>query len=135
MSLLRRFLPLTPRSDPISPVHPELSMPERVLPFRQFVLKIHSRCDLACDHCYVYEHADQSWRGRPAVISQETVLRAAERIAEHASEHRLSMVRVILHGGEPLLAGAPRLEAIARVLRRAIEPVCELDLRIHTNGV
>jgi uncharacterized protein len=106
-----------------------------VLPFRQFVLKVHSRCDLACDHCYVYEHADQSWRGRPAVMSPETALRAAERIAEHASRHRLSMVRVILHGGEPLLAGASRLEAIARVLRRAIEPVCELDLRIHTNGV
>ena len=106
-----------------------------VLPLRQFVLKIHSRCDLACDHCYVYEHADQSWRGRPTVISPETALRAAERIAEHASEHRLSTVRVILHGGEPLLAGVSRLEAIARDLRRAIEPGCELDLRIHTNGV
>jgi uncharacterized protein len=20
----------------------------------QFILKVHSRCDLACDHCYVY---------------------------------------------------------------------------------
>jgi len=77
-----------------------------VLPFRQFVLKIHSRCDLACDHCYVYEHADQSWRGRPTAISSEVVARAGERIAEHAREHRLAEVRVILHGGEPLLAGA-----------------------------
>jgi uncharacterized protein len=106
-----------------------------MLPFRQFVLKVHSRCDLACDHCYVYEHADQSWRGRPAVIAPETVAVAGERIAEHASDHRLSEVRVILHGGEPLLAGAFRLAAIARGLRRAIEPVCRLDLRIHTNGV
>ena len=105
------------------------------LPFRQFVLKIHSRCDLACDHCYVYEHADQSWRGRPAVISPQTAAKAAARIAEHASLHRLTQVRVILHGGEPLLAGAVRLGAIAGDLRRAIEPVCQLDLRIHTNGV
>jgi uncharacterized protein len=108
---------------------------EDVLPFRQFVLKVHSRCDLACDHCYVYEHADQSWRDRPTVISPETVAKAGERIAEHAGEHRLSDVRVIMHGGEPLLAGASRLAAIARSLRRAIEPVCRLDLRIHTNGV
>ena len=105
------------------------------LPFRQFVLKIHSRCDLACDHCYVYEHADQSWRGRPAVISPETVAKAGERIAEHAGDHRLTEVRVILHGGEPLLAGAAGLGSIVRELRRAIEPVCRLDLRIHTNGV
>ena len=105
------------------------------LPFRQFVLKIHSRCDLACDHCYVYEHADQSWRRRPTVISTETVAKAGERIAEHARDHRLAEVRVILHGGEPLLAGAVLLASIARDLRRAIEPVCRLDLRIHTNGV
>ena len=106
-----------------------------MLPFRQFVLKVHSRCDLACNHCYIYEHADQSWRGRPPVISPETVAKAGERIAEHASKHRLSEARVILHGGEPLLAGASRLAATARALRRAIEPVCRLDLRIHTNGV
>ena len=105
------------------------------LPFRQFVLKIHSRCDLACDHCYVYEHADQSWRGRPRAISSEVVARAGERIAEHARDHRLAEVRVILHGGEPLLAGAASLGSIVRHLRRAIEPVCRLDLRIHTNGV
>jgi uncharacterized protein len=92
---------------------------DSTLPFRQFVLKVHSRCDLACDHCYVYEHADQSWRGRPAVMSPETVAKAAQRIADHAEDHGLPAVRVILHGGEPLLAGAPRLDAIARELRRA----------------
>jgi len=106
-----------------------------VLPFRQFVLKIHSRCDLACDHCYVYEHADQSWRARPKVISPEAVAKAGVRIAEHARQHHLPQVRIVLHGGEPLLAGAQRLSAIARALRAAIEPTCALDLRIHTNGV
>jgi uncharacterized protein len=106
-----------------------------ILPFRQFVLKVHSRCDLACDHCYVYEHADQSWRGRPKVIADGTVALAGERIAEHARQHRLAEVSVVLHGGEPLLAGAPRLAGIARTLRAAIEPVCALDLRLHTNGV
>ena len=106
-----------------------------MLPFRQFVLKVHSRCDLACDHCYVYEHADQSWVSRPVAISPEAVDQAGERIAEHARDNGLSGVRVILHGGEPLLAGLPRLAEIARSLRRAIEPFCALDLRIHTNGV
>jgi uncharacterized protein len=106
-----------------------------ILPFRQFILKVHSRCDLSCDHCYVYEHADQSWRGRPLVIAPETVAKAAERIAEHARGHDLDGVRVVLHGGEPLLAGATRLGEIARALRRAVAPVCDLDLRIHTNAV
>ncbi len=106
-----------------------------ILPFRQFVLKVHSRCDLACDHCYVYEHADQSWRGRPKVIASATLAKTAERIAEHARQHDLSGVRIVLHGGEPLLAGASRLGEIARVLSQVIGPVCDLDLRIHTNGM
>ena len=39
-------------------------MSRMLVPLSQIVLKIHSRCDLACDHCYAYEAADQSWRGR-----------------------------------------------------------------------
>jgi hypothetical protein len=64
-------------------------MSRPLVPLSQVVLKIHSRCDLACDHCYVYEAADQSWRGRPMVISQEVTAQAARRIADHAAAHSL----------------------------------------------
>ncbi|MFG2846171.1 FxsB family cyclophane-forming radical SAM/SPASM peptide maturase [Kitasatospora sp. NPDC048296] len=104
-------------------------------PFSQFVVKVHSRCDLACDHCYVYEHADTSWRRRPKVIDEEVLNIIAERISEHAAAHRLPVVRVVLHGGEPLLAGPDRLRHAAEALRAALPPGCALDLRIHTNGV
>jgi hypothetical protein len=33
------------------------------VPLSQLVLRMNSRCDLACDHCYEYKAADQSWRG------------------------------------------------------------------------
>ncbi|MGW3231384.1 FxsB family cyclophane-forming radical SAM/SPASM peptide maturase [Kitasatospora sp. NPDC001095] len=105
------------------------------LPLTQFVVKMHSRCDLACDHCYVYEHADSSWRSRPKVIADGILAKAAERIGEHAAAHRLPAVRVVLHGGEPLLAGPDRLRRAAEALRAALPPGCALDLRIHTNGV
>jgi uncharacterized protein len=108
---------------------------DQVVPFRQFVLKVHSRCDLACDHCYVYRAADQSWRDQPVVMSAKTTTWAARRIAEHASEHELRQVYVVLHGGEPLLAGPPRLGEIADTRREHLDGICEMDLRIHTNGV
>jgi uncharacterized protein len=110
-------------------------MDSLVVPFRQVVLKVHSRCDLACDHCYVYRAADQGWRNQPAVMSLETANRAADRIAEHARMHELRRVHVVLHGGEPLLAGATRLGQVAGGLRERLAGVCDLDLRIHTNGV
>ena len=42
----------------------------RPTPLRQFLIKLHSRCNLACDYCYVYTLADQTWRTKPRVISQ-----------------------------------------------------------------
>ncbi|MFD5415986.1 radical SAM/SPASM protein FxsBH, inactivated beta-hydroxylase extension form [Streptomyces nojiriensis] len=106
-----------------------------LIAFREIVLKVHSRCDLACDHCYVYEHADQSWRARPKVISPEVISHTASRLAEHARDHALPSVTVILHGGEPLLAGPARLRLVCEEFTRALDGIAELDLRIHTNGL
>lgn len=105
------------------------------VPFREIVLKVHSRCDLACDHCYVYEHADQSWRTRPKAISDHVVSRTAQRLAEHARTHALPSVTVILHGGEPLLAGPARLRRVCEEFTSALTDIAALDLRIHTNGL
>ncbi|HMG61472.1 MAG TPA: FxsB family cyclophane-forming radical SAM/SPASM peptide maturase, partial [Streptosporangiaceae bacterium] len=105
------------------------------VPLNQFVLKVHSRCDLACDHCYVYEGADQSWRGRPMAMPDKVITQTARRIAEHARAHQLTEVHAVLHGGEPLLAGPARLARVAGELRSALAGTCHLDLRIHTNGV
>ncbi|WP_406067327.1 FxsB family cyclophane-forming radical SAM/SPASM peptide maturase [Micromonospora sp. NBC_01638] len=99
------------------------------------MLKVHSRCDLSCDHCYIYQHADQTWRGRPVRMPPATVRAAARRIAEHAREHELSVVHVVLHGGEPLLLGAAGLREVLAELRAAITPWTLLDLRMQTNGV
>ena len=48
---------------------------------------------------------------------------------------QLPGVQVVLHGGEPLLAGHARLRRVITELRQALDGVCRLDLRIHTNGV
>ncbi len=104
-------------------------------PVRQFVLKVHELCNLACDHCYVYEHADQTWRERPPIMPAAVVERAAARIAEHAARHRLAGVGVVLHGGEPLLLGRARLREMLTVLRSVVGAATALDLRMQTNGI
>src|SRR4051794_17033090 len=98
------------------------------LPLSQFVMKVHGRCDLSCDHCYVYEHADQSWRTKPRVMSPDIAQAAARRIAEHASAHALSIVRVVVHGGEPLLLGPVPMDALLTRIRTPIEAVTRLSL-------
>ena len=113
-------------------------MTSQFTPFRQYVVKVHSRCDLACDHCYMYEAVDQGWRRQPMVMSRDTAAALGRRIAEHAAEAGLDLVRVVLHGGEPLLAGATRLREIIEAVREPLQALSKpprLDLRIHTNGV
>lgn len=107
----------------------------RPTPFREFVLKIHSRCDLACDYCYMYEMADQSWRHQPLRMSRTVLDQAAHRIAEHATAHGLAEVTVVLHGGEPLLAGPELISYAAAALRGAMPAGTRADLRIQTNAV
>lgn len=89
-------------------------------PFRQFIVKLHSRCNLACDYCYVYTKADQRWRGRPRTMSPAVARHTADRVAEHVRVHHLTDVEVIIHGGEPLLAGTTAIEHLVTTMRSTV---------------
>ncbi|MFB4297723.1 FxsB family cyclophane-forming radical SAM/SPASM peptide maturase [Actinomadura sp. NTSP31] len=107
----------------------------RPVPFSEVVVKIHGRCNLACDYCYVYEGADQTWRTRPAAMPAEVVAATAARLGEHARDHALAKVSVVLHGGEPLLAGRTAIaEAVGR-FRAAVPASCAVEVTTQTNGV
>ncbi|MEJ3743669.1 FxsB family cyclophane-forming radical SAM/SPASM peptide maturase [Actinomycetes bacterium KLBMP 9797] len=104
-------------------------------PIRQVLLKVHSRCNLSCTYCYVYHHADQSWRRQPATMSRAIVDIAAERIGSHARAWQLPKVTVILHGGEPLMAGADLIEHAVRAIRAAAPEATQVDFTVQTNGL
>jgi uncharacterized protein len=105
------------------------------VPFDEFIVKIHSRCDLACDYCYMYEMADQSWRDRPRRMAPEIAKLTAKRIGEHAKSHRLTDIALILHGGEPLLAGPDLIAALVADVRYAAGPRTAVHVSVQTNAV
>ena len=105
------------------------------VPFRELVLKVHQRCNLACDYCYVYELADQSWRERPRTMPDDVREAALARFAEHARRHQLPRVRIVLHGGEPLLYGADRLAELVAAARAVFPASCRVEFGMQTNGV
>jgi len=105
------------------------------VPFREFIVKVHSRCDLACDYCYMYEMADQSWRDRPRRMSREIAGITGTRIGEHARTHELSEVELILHGGEPLLAGQELISYLVNEARIAAGTAVTVHASVQTNAV
>ncbi|MFF7943160.1 FxsB family cyclophane-forming radical SAM/SPASM peptide maturase [Nocardia gamkensis] len=104
-------------------------------PFAEFVIKIHSRCNLACDYCYMYEMADQSWREQPKTMSRAVFADACRTIGDHARRFGLPRVDLVFHGGEPLMVGHENLAEFARLARELLEPITEVRLGMQTNGV
>jgi uncharacterized protein len=107
----------------------------RPIPFREFIVKIHSRCDLSCDYCYMYEMADQSWRERPRRMTMKIAKSTASCIGEHARVHKMTSVNLILHGGEPLLAGPELISYLVKETREAAGLGVQVDVRVQTNAV
>lgn len=107
---------------------------QRPVPFRQFVVKVHGRCNLACRYCYLYEGPDRTWSERPAAASPEVLDRTAARIAEHARVHALPHLSLVLHGGEPLLAGAATLGRFTDLVRGRVPEDCEVHAVVQTNA-
>jgi uncharacterized protein len=107
----------------------------RPLPFREFIVKVHSRCDLSCDYCYMYEMADQSWRDQPRSMSPRIAELTAQRIGEHANAHGLPDVTLILHGGEPLLAGPDLISHLVEATRRHAGRNTTVNVSVQTNAV
>jgi uncharacterized protein len=83
----------------------------------------------------MYEMADQSWRDRPRAMSAGTAELTARRIGEHAKAHGLRDVTLILHGGEPLLAGQELISRLVTSTRRHAGPSTTVHTVVQTNGV
>ncbi|MER8657771.1 MULTISPECIES: cyclophane-forming radical SAM/SPASM peptide maturase YhhB [unclassified Mesorhizobium] len=98
-----------------------------------FLVKVASRCNLDCDYCYVYHHADQSWRSMPKLLSAGDRSAFVERLATYLAEESIKRCTVIFHGGEPLLAGVETIVAFAGQIRAATPSA--VDIGLQTNGL
>jgi uncharacterized protein len=101
--------------------------------FTQFVLKVHSRCDLACDHCYVYEARDQNWRRQPREMPTEVLDAILDAVAAHCRRHGVR-ADLVLHGGEPLLLGTRGMSRLLERIRQGL-PEFLSSITVQTNGV
>ncbi|MFY9812252.1 cyclophane-forming radical SAM/SPASM peptide maturase YhhB [Aquabacterium sp.] len=100
-----------------------------------FLVKVASRCNLDCDYCYVYHHADQSWRSMPQLLSPENREAFASQLASYLQHAGIRRCVVVFHGGEPLLMGSTELVAFAAQLRGAVGSHVQLDICMQTNGI
>jgi uncharacterized protein len=114
---------------------PDASADYRPAPFREFVVKVATRCDLSCTYCYMYLPGNESWKSLPRVMSRPVADRIGRSIGTHVRQHGLDEIAIVLHGGEPMLAGADRLVDIAGRLRGHVPPATRVRISLQTNGM
>jgi radical SAM/SPASM domain FxsB family protein len=106
-----------------------------VVPFRTFILKVANRCNIDCDYCFVFNSKDQVARRLPARMELDVARAAARRIGEHARTHNLPTVHMVLHGGEPLLAGVRHMADLLGIVRDEIPAGTQVRFELQTNGI
>jgi uncharacterized protein len=112
----------------------ETRSPRSALKLRLLVVKVASRCNLNCSYCFMYNLGDATWRNQPKVMPPEVVEALMARVRSHCERHRLERFVFVMHGGEPLLAGAEFLEDFVTRARRALLPAVQPIFTIQTNG-
>jgi uncharacterized protein len=96
------------------------------------LLKVASRCNINCSYCYVYHMGDDNWSKLTKFMSDDTISATLNSLAE-IRQYQDKYFSVVLHGGEPLLLGAPALKSLFSGLRSVLD--YNYPISIQTNGI
>ena len=96
------------------------------------VVKIAQRCNLNCSYCYMYQHADQSWRQRPPFMSEETFGHLLTRIEEYCDGRPGREMYITFHGGEPMLMDPQQFDRFVSMAREKLKD--RVSLGMQTNA-
>ena len=99
-----------------------------------FIFKVASRCNLNCAYCYMYNKGDLSYLQQPKVMPMAVVDAAIERIRAYSSASGTRRVSIILHGGEPLLAGQTFFRRFVEKANSELLPDIQPVFNMQTNG-
>lgn len=101
------------------------------------VVKVASRCNLNCSYCYMYNMGDNSYLMQPKVMSIKVVEKLIERIDSHCKAHKIKNFEIVLHGGEPLLAGKDFFRKFVQMANERLVNQSGIGVKfvLQTNGL
>lgn len=90
----------------------------------ELILKLTERCNIACSYCYYFENDEKTAFHRPARLTEAAAEKLIERLDDAFSSQQYESIKIIFHGGEPLLYGKARFDALCgKLLERFAEKV------------
>lgn len=98
------------------------------------VIKIASRCNLNCKYCYMYNMGDLSFQKQPKVMKDIVLVAMMQRVKDHCAIHGIKAFTLIMHGGEPLLAGFDFFRKFVQTANEMLLPDVQPVFVLQTNG-
>jgi uncharacterized protein len=100
----------------------------------EIILKITERCNIACSYCYYFENETKSALSRPSRLTDNAFSALVGRVKEALHDKMCDSIRIIFHGGEPLLIGKIKFREICRTLVNSVPPEA-IEFCIQTNAM
>jgi len=101
---------------------------------RNFIFKITSICNLNCSYCYMFNMGDDSYLRKSKIMPFEIAEKGLQEIIEYAQRNDTKSAKIVLHGGEPLLAGKEWIEKFISKAKELTPDNIHVEIAIQTNG-
>jgi len=101
----------------------------------EVIIKVTERCNINCTYCYYFNGNNNDYTEKPKYISQATINQTANFIKNAIIKHKISIVQIDLHGGEPLIMGKKRFALMSETFHNTLDSLCNLLIIIQTNGI
>ncbi|MDQ0466224.1 uncharacterized protein QO010_004017 [Caulobacter ginsengisoli] len=101
----------------------------------EVILKVAERCNLACSYCYYFFGGDESYKDRPPLMSLDTIVSTARFLRDGMLDLNIPTVKVVFHGGEPLLLKPSVFDAMCEAIREEFGTVANPRFHVQTNAL
>ena len=93
------------------------------------------RCNLNCSYCYFFNGKDNSYKNRPAYITEENVEQLISFLSKGVDDLTIKKIVFGFHGGEPLLYGKKNFDELCEKLTNKLSHKVKLSFSVQTNGL
>ena len=100
---------------------------------QQIIFKLAERCNINCTYCYYFHGGERDFLSKPARTKADVGDALSDYLKRTLAAGEIDKAQVIFHGGEPLLYGKRRFDALCSKLRSDIDSP-SLDLCLQTNA-
>lgn len=98
------------------------------------IFKIHSKCNLNCKYCYMYNKGDSSYKQKPNRVSASIIMKIPKMLESERERSGTNRFTIAFHGGEPLLVGKSFFADMMAYLRLKLSSF-EMQYTMQTNAV